>query len=220
MKTKTKKTSFLQHIKPQQNPTSNFNTLKAHNLHPWKLCKDPSLKSQTTNSDQTVIKSNATSPTKAYTQLPKSSTLSARNKSRNTRKLNRVNEQDPPLSESQSQALSEETHFQTLKAEYKSFTRAVKSKNGGGELTVGMPWERVERIGFRELASSSGEYGGEKLKKEELNALREMFETRKREELKWVLDDHVEIKEEWFDGENRVWDPTKRRRGGGDSVSC
>ncbi|XP_062004814.1 pentatricopeptide repeat-containing protein At5g67570, chloroplastic isoform X1 [Rosa rugosa] len=145
-------------------------------------------------------------------------TLRKKQIQKHNRKLNRLNEQDPPLSESQSQALSEETHFQTLKAEYRSFTRAVKSKNGGGELTVGMPWERVERIGFRELASSSGEYGGEKLKKEELNALREMFETRKREELKWVLDDDVEIKEEWFDGENRVWDPTKRRRGEGEVI--
>ncbi|PRQ48211.1 hypothetical protein RchiOBHm_Chr2g0108171 [Rosa chinensis] len=131
-------------------------------------------------------------------------TLRKKQIQKHNRKLNRLNEQDPPLSQSQSQAPSEETHFQTLKAEYRSFTRAVKSKNGGGELTVGMPWERVERIGFRELASSSGEYGGEKLKKEELNALREMFE--------------MEIKEEWFDGENRVSDPTKRRRGEGEVI--
>ena len=75
-----------------------------------------------------------------------------------------------------------------------------------------MPWEGVERIGLRELAGSSGEYGGEKLKKEELNGLREMFESRKREEMKWVLDDDVEINEEWFDEESRVWDPSKRRR--------
>lgn len=79
---------------------------------------------------------------------------------------------------------------------------------------VGRPWEGIERIGFRELASTSAEYGGEKLKKEELNALREMFEARKLEELKWVLDDDIEMKEEWFNGEDRVWDPSKRRRRG------
>jgi len=79
---------------------------------------------------------------------------------------------------------------------------------------VGRPWEGIERIGFRELASTSAEYRGEKLKREELNALREMFEARKLEELKWVLDDDIEMKEEWFNGEDRVWDPSKRRRRG------
>lgn len=81
-----------------------------------------------------------------------------------------------------------------------------------------MPWESVEKIGFRELASTSVEYGGEKLKKEELKALREMFEARKREELKWVLDDDIELKDEWFGDENRVWDPSKRRRGEGEVI--
>lgn len=75
-----------------------------------------------------------------------------------------------------------------------------------------MPWEGVERIGFRELASGGGEYGGEKLKREELKKLREMFETRKREEMKWVLEDDVEMNEEWFDEGSKVWDPAKRRR--------
>lgn len=85
-------------------------------------------------------------------------------------------------------------------------------------MTVGRPWESVEKIGFRELASTSVEYGGEKLKKEELKALREMFEARKREELKWVLDDDIELKDEWFGDENRVWDPAERRRGEGEVI--
>nr|XP_011466101.1 PREDICTED: pentatricopeptide repeat-containing protein At5g67570, chloroplastic [Fragaria vesca subsp. vesca] len=158
------------------------------------------------NTDQ--IKSSLTN--KGFHPTPKIvHTLRKKQLQKHNRKLNRLNQQDPPLSESQSQALLEETHFQTLKAEYRGFTRAVRSKN---ELTVGMPWEGVERIGFRELASGAGEYGGEKLKREELNKLREMFETRKREEMKWVLEDDVEMNEEWFDEGSKVWDPPKRRR--------
>ncbi|KAM3014598.1 hypothetical protein FF2_027279 [Malus domestica] len=135
---------------------------------------------------------------------------------KHNRKLNRLAEADssPPFSQTQKQALAEETHFRTLKREFRDFTKAVKAKSGGEEFMVGRPWEGIERIGFRELASTSAEYGGEKLKKEELNALREMFEARKLEELKWVLDDDIEMKEEWFNGEDRVWDPSKRRRRG------
>lgn len=136
---------------------------------------------------------------------------------RHNRKLNRLAKTDPsspPLSQSQKQALADETHFQTLKREYRDLTKAVKAKTGDGESMVGRPWEGIERIGFRELASTSAEYGGEKLKKEELKALREMFEARKLEDLKWVLDDDIELTEDWLDGENRVWDPAKRRRRG------
>lgn len=79
---------------------------------------------------------------------------------------------------------------------------------------VGMPWERLERVGCREMASTSTEYSGEKLKREELRELKEMFESRKRQDLQWVLDDDVEIKEEWLDDEKRVWNPIKRRRRG------
>ncbi|VVA23388.1 PREDICTED: pentatricopeptide [Prunus dulcis] len=136
---------------------------------------------------------------------------------KHNRKLNRLAKADPsspPLSQSQKQALADETHFQTLKHEYRDFTKAVKAKTGDGESMVGRPWEGIERIGFRELASTSAEYVGEKLKKEELKALREMFEARKLDDLKWVLDDDIGLKEDWMDGENRVWDPAKRRRRG------
>ncbi|KAL5556786.1 hypothetical protein UlMin_039022 [Ulmus minor] len=118
---------------------------------------------------------------------------------------------EPPLTESQKQALEEDSRFQTLKREYKCFDRAVKAKNGAG-LMVGKPWERVESVCFRELASSSGEYGGDKLRREELGELRRMFEARKREELQWVLDDDVEVQEEWLESGKRSWEPSKRRR--------
>lgn len=136
---------------------------------------------------------------------------------KHNRKLKRLADRspDPPLTESQKQALAEESHFQTLKREYKEFTKAVEAKSvgHGGVLMVGMPWKRLERVGFRELASASTEYSGEKLKREELRELKEMFESRKRQELQWVLDDDVEIKEDWLDSEKRVWNPMKRRRG-------
>ena len=77
---------------------------------------------------------------------------------------------------------------------------------------VGKPWERLDRVGLREVASESTEYSGGKLKKEKLRELREMFEERRLDELQWVLDDDILIKEEWLDGENRVWDPSKRQR--------
>ncbi|KAK7849273.1 pentatricopeptide repeat-containing protein, partial [Quercus suber] len=135
---------------------------------------------------------------------------------KHNRKLNRLSKQSqtPPLSESEKQALEEETHFQTIKHEYKEFTKAIKAEARGstGALMVGKPWERLERVGLREVASESTEYSGGKLKKEKLRELREMFEERRLDELQWVLDDDILIKEEWLDGENRVWDPAKRQR--------
>lgn len=74
---------------------------------------------------------------------------------------------------------------------------------------VGRPWERLDSV---EIATLSAEYGGEKLKREELRELGQMFESRRREELRWVLDDDVELREEWLESEKRPWDPSKRRR--------
>jgi hypothetical protein len=77
---------------------------------------------------------------------------------------------------------------------------------------VGKPWERLETAGLGEIASESRECCGEKLKREKLRELREMFEERKSVDLLWVfLDDDVLVKEEWLDGEKGNWDPAKRR---------
>ncbi len=79
-------------------------------------------------------------------------------------------------------------------------------------LMVGKPWERLETAGLGEIASESRECSGEKLKREKLRELREMFEG-KRVDLLWVfLDDDVLVKEECLDGEKGNWDPAKRRR--------
>ena len=75
------------------------------------------------------------------------------------------------------------------------------------------PWERQESSGLRELAGASTEYEGEKLRRDELRELGLIFEARKREELQWVLDDDLEISDEFLDSEKKGWDPLKRRRG-------
>ncbi|KAG6663093.1 hypothetical protein CIPAW_02G002000 [Carya illinoinensis] len=142
---------------------------------------------------------------------------------KNNRKLNPLSQKSQatqPLSESQKQALAEDSHFQTLKNEYKDFTKAVKAETGvkTRTLMVGKPWESLERAGIREISSESREYCGEKLKREKLSELRELFEERKREALRWVLDDDVLVKEEWLDGEKEVWEPSKRRRSEAEDV--
>ncbi|KAJ7952750.1 Pentatricopeptide repeat [Quillaja saponaria] len=122
--------------------------------------------------------------------------------------------QPPALTESQKEKFSEEYHFQTLQREYKEFTKAIEAKAGekNETLMVGRPWEGLQRVELLEIASANKEYEGEKLKRESLNELKEMFEARKREELQWVLDDDIEIKEGWFNGESGSWDPEKRRQ--------
>ncbi|XP_040999766.1 pentatricopeptide repeat-containing protein At5g67570, chloroplastic [Juglans microcarpa x Juglans regia] len=142
---------------------------------------------------------------------------------KNNRKLNPLSQKSqatPPLSDSQKQALAEDSHFQTLKNEYKDFTKAVKAETGvkTRTLMVGKPWESLERAGIREISSESREYCGEKLKREKLSELRELFEERKREALRWVLDEDVLVKEEWLDGEKGVWEPSKRRRSEAEEV--
>ncbi|KAF5749679.1 hypothetical protein HS088_TW03G00004 [Tripterygium wilfordii] len=94
------------------------------------------------------------------------------------------------LTQSQKQALPDETHFRNLKREYRRFTRTI-SPEGGSTYLVGSPWVRIERLRSREIASETMEFNGEKLKKENLKELREMFE----EDLRWVLDDDMEMLE-------------------------
>lgn len=76
---------------------------------------------------------------------------------------------------------------------------------------VGVPWERIERVRLREIAGGSEGSGGNKLKKESLRELGEMFEERSREELRWVLDDDMELEGIGLESERSRWDPMKRR---------
>lgn len=135
---------------------------------------------------------------------------------KHNRKLKRLAQrqadQSPPLSESQKQLIAEETHFLTLRSEYKEFSKAIEAKPAGG-LMVGRPWERLERVNLKELTGFRTGYNRDNLKKESLRELRKLFEARKLEELQWALDDDVELKEEWLESENGHCDAVKRRRG-------
>ncbi|KAJ4823319.1 hypothetical protein Tsubulata_001476 [Turnera subulata] len=114
---------------------------------------------------------------------------------KHNRKLNKISQADP-LTPSQKQALQEESHFQTLKREYRDFTRAVKKATGCGGLLVGKPWERIEKVELREIASGGKEefFVGEKLNKQSLRELKAIFEGN----LKWVFldDDDVDVQVE------------------------
>lgn len=80
---------------------------------------------------------------------------------------------------------------------------------------VGNPWERIERIKFRELASGSNEFVGDNLKKENLRELRLMFQ----EDLNWVLDNDIqELEEDGGGGESVKRDPVKRWRNDGEAI--
>lgn len=119
-----------------------------------------------------------------------------------------LSSREPSLSDSQKQELAEEAHFQTIKAEYKTFNKAINAK------MTGKPWERLERGKLRELSSLSNEYGGEKLKSEHLRELSHILEI-ERDKFRWLLDDDIELEQGLVDDQRPNWTPTKRR--GGDS---
>ncbi|KAJ9170557.1 hypothetical protein P3X46_018656 [Hevea brasiliensis] len=133
---------------------------------------------------------------------------------KHNRKLTKMaqTQQPPPLTTPQKQALAEESHFQTLKREYRCFTKAIKTetRSGSSGLLVGRPWEGIERARLREFASGNKEFNGPKLKTENLRELKEIFE----DGLTWVLDNDIEIEDDgWLRSENkREFDPFKRRR--------
>ncbi|KAF6159742.1 hypothetical protein GIB67_030000 [Kingdonia uniflora] len=105
---------------------------------------------------------------------------------------NKTLDNPKPLSESEIQVVEEETQFQTLKREYR-------------EVMVGKPWERLERVGLRELSSGSGEFEGGKLKGEHLEELSEILV----KDCQWLLDDDVEVIES--ESENKTFSITKKR---------
>lgn len=116
-----------------------------------------------------------------------------------------------PLTPSQQQALAEEQDFQTLKREFKQFRRAVASKSC--DPLLGKPWERIERLKFRQLASQSKEFAGDNLKRENLRELKEMFE----KDLNWILDDDVQVGSHDL-AEKVEWEPEKRWRSEAEAI--
>lgn len=119
---------------------------------------------------------------------------------------------DNDLSGQARDGVSEEySEYLALREEYREFDRALKSKRldfdgdpDGG--MVGLPWEGIDRVRIREaLGGLGGEEGSGVLgmvgRKEGLRELGEMFEDRRREELRWLLDDDdLESSEERKEG--------------------
>lgn len=146
--------------------------------------------------------------------------LSKKEIQKHNRKLAKLAQthQSPPLTTSQKLALAEEYHFQTLKREYRCFTKAIQTetRSGSSGLLVGRPWESIERAKLREVASGSKEFNGPKLKTENLRELKENLE----DGLTWVLDNDIELEDDgWLRSENqRQFDPVKRRRSDKDAI--
>ncbi|WJZ91842.1 hypothetical protein VitviT2T_010884 [Vitis vinifera] len=107
-------------------------------------------------------------------------------------------------SPTEDEEVNEEAHFRTLKREYTKLSKA---------LMVGKPWERP---GFKEILNGSVEYGGERLKREHLRELSEILE--KRGEVRWLLDDDVEVEQGSSGNERRGWSPARRRGGDADAI--
>ncbi|KAI9074583.1 hypothetical protein K1719_043424 [Acacia pycnantha] len=149
-------------------------------------------------------------------------TLRKKEIQKHNRKLKRLAEQDdhvPRLTRSQKQELWEENTFQTLKSEYKEFSKAIEAKVGekADAMMVGRPWDGLKKVEFLELARTNKEYGGESLRKESLKELKEMFEARKLDELRWVLDDDIEVNEDWLNGENESQAAGRKTRKGSEA---
>ncbi|PIN13844.1 hypothetical protein CDL12_13539 [Handroanthus impetiginosus] len=113
----------------------------------------------------------------------------------------------PPLIDAQKEAILEESHFQMIKSEYKKFTKSIGNEENGK--LVGKPWERLERLQLRELASENMVYDGEKLNQEHLRELSDVIES-DRDKFSWLLDNDVEVEEGWFQNDGRSWTAPKR----------
>ncbi|KAL2499587.1 Pentatricopeptide repeat-containing protein [Abeliophyllum distichum] len=134
----------------------------------------------------------------------------------NRRLAKRTCKQPPPLMDTQKLAISEESHFQTIKSEYKRFTKAIENIKVEDKKMVGRPWESLARLQLRELASENTEYGGEKLRPEHLRELSDIIEN-DRDKFSWLLDNDIEFAEEGFENEQR-WVPPKRQRGEAETI--
>ncbi|KAJ0241983.1 Pentatricopeptide repeat-containing protein [Hirschfeldia incana] len=142
----------------------------------------------------------------------------------NRRTKRQTESSEAETTEAQRQSTEEEARFETLKQEYKQFTRTTVSGNdrsgGGGErsLIVGNPWEGIERVRLKELVGGvrREEVSGGKTRKENLKELKKILE----QDLRWVLDDDVDDVEEEYSRNDDVvgFDPAKRWRNEGEAV--
>lgn len=75
---------------------------------------------------------------------------------------------------------------------------------------VGRPWERLEKLKLRELASETKEYSGDNLKMEHLKELSDIMDD-ERGKLQWLLEDDVEVDEGWLEQESTSNVPPPKR---------
>ncbi|KAL2522495.1 Pentatricopeptide repeat-containing protein [Forsythia ovata] len=134
----------------------------------------------------------------------------------NRRLAKRTCKQPPPLTDTQKLAISEESHFQTIKSEYKRFTKAIENIKVEDKKMVGRPWESLARLQLRELASENTEYGGEKLRPEHLRELSDIIE-KDMDKFSWLLDNDIEFAEEVVENGHR-WVTPKRQRGEAETI--
>ena len=132
-------------------------------------------------------------------------------------------ESETVYTEAQIRTMEEEAHFETLRREYKQFTRTDSgNRSGDGErsLIVGNPWEGIERVRLKELVGSvrREEVSGGKLRRENLKELKKILE----QDLRWVLEDDVDDVEEYDSAARNDdvggFDPAKRWRNEGEAV--
>ncbi|KAE9614240.1 putative tetratricopeptide-like helical domain, pentacotripeptide-repeat region of PRORP [Lupinus albus] len=193
-----------------ESPNSEFNSLLFIPMEALQLHPVSHFQPDTDNIKRNLIKKGVF-PTPKIVHIIRKKQIQKHN-----RKLNKLTKnQPPPLTESQQQTLLEEQHFQALKHEYKEFTKAVESVSNSKTQSFfmkGKPWEGLRKIEFLERVRVKEECGGEKIKRESLKELKEMFGGRKLDELKWVFDDDIEIEEGWFNGESETLGGEKKRR--------
>ncbi|GER30982.1 pentatricopeptide repeat-containing protein [Striga asiatica] len=120
----------------------------------------------------------------------------------NRRLAKQASKMPPPLTDAQKQSLLEELHFQTIKSEYKKFTR-------DNTKMVGKPWEKLERLRLRELAGEEMEYDGDRLNQEHLSELSDVIEL-ERDKFSWLLQNDIELEEGLFENDGKKWAPPKR----------
>ncbi|KAF8081999.1 hypothetical protein N665_0853s0011 [Sinapis alba] len=142
---------------------------------------------------------------------------------KHNRRTKRQTESETVYTKAQKQTMEEEARFETLRREYKQFTRTVpgnKSDAGGdGGLIVGNPWEGIEKVRLKELVSGvrREEVSGGKSRKENLKELKKILE----QDLRWVLEDDVDVEEEYdltARNDDVGFDPAKRWRNEGEAV--
>ncbi|CAN7024214.1 hypothetical protein IGI04_024133 [Brassica rapa subsp. trilocularis] len=145
-------------------------------------------------------------------------TLRKKEIQKHNRRTKRQTESETVYTEAQRRTMEEEAHFETLRREYKQFSRTDSgNRSGDGErsLIVGNPWEGIERVRLKELVGSvrREEVSGGKLRKENLKELKKILE----QDLRWVLEDDVDDVEDRNDDVGG-FDPAKRWRNEGEAV--